>query len=69
MNKIALSAREIEKLYDLFNSMNESSDYGSVTLATEGNNGIGNVLTATFIVTHKGVEGEFTVTITDESDW
>jgi hypothetical protein len=69
MNKITLSAREIEKIYQLFNKMNESSDYGSVTLATEGNNGIGSVLTATFIVTHKDVEGEFTVTITDESNW
>jgi hypothetical protein len=69
MNKITLSAREIEKLYQLFNNMNESSDYGSVTLAAEGNNGIGSVLTATFIVTHKDTEGEFTVTITDESDW
>jgi hypothetical protein len=69
MNKITLSAREIEKIYQLFNKMNESSDYGSVTLKTEGDNGIGSVLTATFIVTHKDVEGEFTVTITDESDW
>jgi len=69
MNKITLNAREIEELYQLFNKMNESSDYGSVVLATEGNNGIGDVLTATFIVTHKETEGEFTVTITDESDW
>jgi len=69
MNKITLSAREIEKIHQLFNKMNESSDYGSVTLTTEGGNGIGSVLTATFIVTHKDVEGEFTVTITDESDW
>jgi hypothetical protein len=69
MNKITLSAREIDKLYQLFNKMNESIDYGSVTLASEGNNGIGSVLTATFYVTHKDVEGEFTVTITDESDW
>ena len=69
MNKITLLARELEKIHQLFNKMNESSDYGSVTLATEGNNGIGSVLTATFYVTHKDVEGEFSVTITDESDW
>jgi hypothetical protein len=69
MNKITLNAREIDKLYQLFIKMNESSEYGNVTLTTEGDNGIGSVLTATFVVTHKGVEGDFTVTITDESDW
>jgi hypothetical protein len=69
MNKITLSRREIEKLYLLFNRLNESSEYGSVTLSEEGGNGIGGVLTATFCVTHKDVEGEFTVTITDENDW
>jgi hypothetical protein len=69
MNKITLSAREIDKLYQLFIKMNESNEYGNVTLASEGDNGIGGVLTATFCVTHKDVEGEFTVTITDESDW
>jgi hypothetical protein len=69
MNKITLLAREIEKIHQLFNKMNESSDYGSVTLTSEGDNGIGSVLTATFYVTHKDVEGEFSVTITDESDW
>jgi hypothetical protein len=69
MNKITLSAREIDKIYQLFIKMNESSEYGTATLTTEGDNGIGSVLTVTFCVNHKGVEGEFTVTITDESDW
>ena len=69
VNTVRLSRRELEKLYKLFDVMNESEDYGSVTLAQTGDNGIGTTLTATFYVTHKETEGEFTVTITDESDW
>ncbi len=69
MNTVRLSRRELEKLYKLFDVMNESEDYGSVTLAQTGDSGIGSVLTATFYVTHKDTEGEFTVTITEDSDW
>lgn len=69
MNTVRLSRRELEKIYALFNTMNESEDYGSVTLEQTGDNGLGTRLTATLYVTHKEVEGEFTVTITDESDW
>jgi hypothetical protein len=69
MNTIKLSRREVEKLYTLFNSMNESKDYGYVTLKQTGDNEIGSILKYTFYVTHKDTEGEFTVTITDESDW
>ena len=49
--------------------MNESDDYGSVVIAQTNANEIGSELIATFYVTHKETEGEFTVTITDESDW
>jgi hypothetical protein len=69
MNTIKLNRREVEKLYILFNTMNESEDYGYVTLKQTTENGIGSVLTATFYVTHKETEGEFIVTITDESNW
>lgn len=69
MYKITLTARELQEVYDLFNQMNESSDYGSVTLESSNESGIGSVLKATFTVTHKDVEGDFTVTITDEKDW
>lgn len=69
MNKITLNARELEKIYTLFNQMNESSDYGTVTLEQSDNTGIGCVLTATMYVTHRDVEGDFTVIITDEKDW
>ena len=69
MNIIKLNRREVEKLYNLFNTMNECDDYGYVTLEQTIDNGIGTNLKATFCVTHKETEGEFTVTITDESDW
>ena len=68
VNTVRIGRRELEKLYALFNTMNESEDYGSVTLA-QTSESIGSALTATFYVTHKEVEGEFTVTITEDSDW
>ena len=69
MNKITLNAREMEEVYQFFNNMNESSDYGSITLEQSENTGIGCTLKATVYVTHKDVEGDFTVSITDENDW
>ena len=69
MNTINLNRREVERVYELFNRLNESGDIGSVILIQEDTNGIGSVLTATFYVTHKDEEGEFTVSITDEKDW
>ena len=69
MNRIRLNARELQKIYDMFQKMNESSDYGSIILESSDENEIGSVLKATMYVTHKDVEGDFTVTITDESDW
>ena len=67
MNTITLNRREIEKLWELFNTL--QPERGSVTLAQQGNSGIGTVLTATFVVQHHQVDGEFTVTISDESNW
>ena len=69
MNKIVLNSEAVERLYKLFNRLNESKDFGHVALESEGNNGIGDVITATFYVTHKEVKGEFKVTIIDENDW
>ena len=69
MNKIVLNSEAVERLYKLFNTLNESKDFGHVALESEGNNGIGDVITATFYVTHKEVKGEFKVTIIDENDW
>jgi len=69
VHRIRLTARELQKIYDMFQKMNESSDYGSITLESSDENEIGSVLKATMYVTHKDVEGDFTVTITDENDW
>lgn len=69
MNKIVLNARELQKIYDLFNKMNESSDYGTIELQQSDSTEIGSILKATMYVTHREVEGDFTVTVTDEGDW
>jgi len=68
-NTITLNQHEVNRLKELFDLLNESKDYGSVTLDQYGDNGIGSVLTATFIVTHREIDGEFTVTITEENSW
>lgn len=69
MSNITLNRRELYKLYELFNTLNVSEDWGTVTLYQNHDSGIGSVLTATFVVEHKDIDGEFTVTISDESNW
>lgn len=69
MNKIILNKVAIDRLYKLFNKLNESKDFGHVVLESEGDNGIGDVITATFYIKHKDVDGEFTVTISGEDEW
>jgi len=69
MSKITLNQTELNKVYNFFSEMNESAEYGSVTLERTNECEIGSVLTATMYVTHRGVEGDFTVTITDEVNW
>ena len=66
---IRLNQREVNRLKELFDILNESKDYGSVVLDQYSDNAIGSVLTATFVIEHKEIDGEFTVTITDESHW
>ena len=68
MSKIRLTARELQKVYDLFNKMNEG-ELSTIELKQSKGNGIGTILTATMYVTHRDVEGDFTVTITDEMEW
>lgn len=68
MRKIRLTARELQKIYDLFNKMSEG-EYSSIELKESKGNGIGTILKATMYVTHNGVEGDFTVTISDEMEW
>lgn len=68
-NTIRLNRREVDRLKELFDLLNQSKDFGSVVLDQHSENEIGSVLTATFVIEHKEVDGEFTVTITNELDW
>lgn len=68
-NTIRLNRREVDRLKELFDLLNQSKDFGSVVLDQHSENEIGSVLTATFAIEHKEVDGEFTVTISDELDW
>lgn len=65
---IRLNRREVDKLHELFNQLN-TGEWGSVVLHSENSSGIGSILTATFAITHNDIDGEFTVTISDESNW
>jgi hypothetical protein len=74
--EITLNQYELDKIQSLLNNFNiERSDcemarrYRTVTLIQEGGNGIGTILEAKFDITYNGVDGVFTVTITDEGDW
>ena len=44
MNKIILNRVAVDRLYELFNKINQSKDFGHVTLESEGDNGIGDVI-------------------------
>jgi hypothetical protein len=68
-NKIILSIKEVKRIYELMEKINKSDQWNSVELVSESCSGIGSILTATFNVTHKDVEGSFKVSITDESNW
>ena len=69
MNTIRLNRRELNRVLELLNLFNDAGEYGYVELIQESDSGIGSVLTAKFYITHKDVEGEFTVVITDEEHW
>ncbi len=66
---IHLNRAEINRLQELMDTLYKDKKWGSVVLGVQGDNGIGSVLTATFIIQHDGIDGEFTVTISDERDW
>ena len=70
MNTIRLCKREVERIRELFDTIHQTGDVGFVTITQDAeNSGIGYELRATFQITHKDTDGEFTVTITDHNDW
>ncbi len=69
MNTIRLDRRELNRILELLNLLNDAGDYGYVELTQESDSGIGSVLTAKFNIEHKEVDGEFSVVITDVKHW
>ena len=70
MNTIRLCKREVERIRELFDTIQQTGNVGFVTLIQDAEeSGIGYELRATFQITHKDTDGEFTVTITDHNDW
>lgn len=66
---INLNRAEVNRIQELMDILYKDKKWGSVVLGASGESGIGSVLTATFIIEHEGIDGEFTVTISDERDW
>lgn len=70
MNTIRLCRREVRRISELFDTIHQTGDVGFVTLTQDAeDSGIGYELRATFQITHRDTDGEFTVTITDHRDW
>ena len=70
MTTIRLSKRELERIKELFDTIHTTGNVGFVLLTQDSeDSGIGYELKATFQITHKDTDGEFTVTITDHNDW
>lgn len=69
MTEIRLTGRELNRIYELYEKISKGAEWESVTLRTMNGSGIGSILTATFIIEHKEIDGDFTVTITDETNW
>ena len=65
-----LCRREVNRLKELFELIHTTGDVGFVILTQDSEeSGIGYELKATFNITHKDTDGEFTVTLTDYRDW
>ena len=70
MNTIRLCKRELERIKELFDTIHQTGNVGFITLTQDAeDSGIGYELRATFQITHKDTDCEFTVTITDHRDW
>ena len=64
-----LNRRHIDRIKQLFDQFPENGEYASVILSQSEDNGIGTIIKATFNIFYKDIEGDFTVTISDEQDW
>jgi hypothetical protein len=66
MNEFYLSRKDILALYHI---MEDFQDIGNLKLTVDSSSGIGTEITASFSQTINNFDGQFVITITDESDW
>ena len=70
MNEIYINRREVEKILAVMKELDpENTMIGNSKLTSEGESGIGNTLTLTVPLKVGSQNGEYTVVISDESDW
>lgn len=70
MNEIYVNQREIEKILAVMKELDpEGTVIGNSKLTSEGDSGIGTTLTLTMPLKVGNQSGEYTVVISDESDW
>lgn len=70
MNHIYVNRREIEKILSVMQELDpENTMIGNSKLTSEGESGIGSVLTLTVPLAVGNQSGEYTVVISDETDW
>ena len=73
MTEITLSHKELKQLLELVETINPPDTLmlqaGRVKISVDSSSGIGSILTATLPIKQGDRWGEWTTTITDESDW
>ena len=77
MNTIRLTQCEIFRIVELVETIHQTGQFdyqtGNVVFVTvtqeDQGSGIGYELKASFQITHKDIDGNFVVTITDHRDW
>jgi hypothetical protein len=70
MNEIYINRREVEKILAVMKELDpEGTVIGNSKLTSDGESGIGSTLTLTVPLKVGSQNGEYTVVISDESDW
>jgi hypothetical protein len=68
MTEMHLNRAELQAILKVLDDMKHPDVY-AVKIGYDNSSGIGSIVTVTLPTTVNGVEGEFTTTISDESDW
>ena len=70
MNEIYINRREVEKILAVMKELDpEGTVIGNSKLTSDSESGIGSTLTLTVPLKVGSQNGEYTVVISDESDW